>query len=268
MNQRSKFLWLAGLILTGAAQAQQAPALEVGIKAGGTFSHGYTTIAPQPGAFEGVTVPEVNNKSNGVGTGYSAGIWARKNFQSIFLQAEVSYNRFLLKQKTNVPQLDVNASTTLSSRLPVSIAPGLVFATLNATSESVLESINVPLLVGKRWLDGRLRVYGGPNLLFVQKAEATRTSSGQINGNAAIGFPDVPIPASTETSNLMSQRAGILEVKNFTYAAEVGVGTTLLNSLDVDLRYALPVGGIYRSTDITGFLGIATLSVGYRLGRF
>jgi len=172
----------------------------------------------------------------------------------------------LLRQRTNVPQIDVNANAALSRALPVSVAPGLVFATLNATSESVLESINVPVLLGKRWLGGRLRGYAGPNLLFVQKSEATRTTSGQINANAAIGFPEVDIPERTETTNLLSKRAaGILEVRDITYALELGVGATLLPGLEADLRYAVPVGGVYKDNNITGFLGIATASLSYRL---
>lgn len=254
----------AALVAIGAVRAQ-TPSLEFGIRGGGTFTHGYTTVPPQP-VMEGISTPEVNNRSNGIGLGYSAGVWVRKNFPTFFIQVEAGYNTFLLKQKTGIAQLDVNASSTIASRLPVTFAPGLVFATIDATSESSLGSINVPILLGKRWMGGKLRGYAGPNFLFVQKAEARRTSTGRINANPTVGFPEVQIPESSETTNLLSRReAGFLEVKDFTYALELGVGTTLLNRLDLDLRYAVPVGGVYKNNDITGFLGIGTVSVGYRI---
>ena len=163
-------------------------------------------------------------------------------------------------------QIDVNANASLLRALPVSVAPGLVFATLNATSESALESINVPILIGKRWNNGKIRGYAGPNFLFVQKSEASRTTSGRINANQNIGFPEVEIPERSETTNLLSRReAGILEVKDFTYALELGVGTSIIPNLEVDLRYAVPVGGVYKDNNISGFLGIGTVSLSYRL---
>ncbi|RZK34418.1 MAG: PorT family protein, partial [Hymenobacter sp.] len=56
-----------------------------------------------------------------------------------------------------------------------------------------------------------------------------------------------------------------LEVKDFTYALELGVGYSPIPLLDVDLRYAVPVGGVYKDSNITGFLGIATLTLGFRV---
>ena len=237
--------------------------IEIGVKAGGTFTHGFTTIPSQ--TLGEVTVPELQNKSNGIGYGYTGGLWVRKNLGNYFVQAEVTYNRFVLKQKTDVT-LDVNANSTLANALPISVRPGVLNASLNVVSESVLEAIDVPILVGKRWMNGKLRGYAGPNLIFVRKAEATRTTSGQINANDAVGFPQTPIPASTGKTNLLNRyEAQNLEVKDFTYALELGVGYSPIPLLDVDLRYAVPVGGVYRDANIKGFLGIATLSVGVKV---
>lgn len=253
---------------TSVATAQTSiPDMEFGIKAGGTFTHGYTTIPAQTVAsIQGnIQVPALDNKNNGIGYGYSAGLWGRKNFSTFFIQAEVTYNRFVLKQKT-ATTLDVNASSSLANALPVTVQPGLLNASLNVVSESILEAVDVPILIGKRWMDGKLRGYAGPNFIFVRKAEADRTTSGAINANSSIGFPQTSIPATAGTTNLLNKyEAQGLEVKDFTYALEVGVGYTPLPFLDVDLRYAAPVGGVYKDANIKGFLGIATVSIGYKL---
>lgn len=262
---KTAFTLIALLLSVSATLAQTAGSFEVGIKAGGTFTYGFTTIPAQPTRYENLQVPRLENKNNGIGYGYSGGLWARRNFSTFFLQTEVSFNRFVLKQKTNVT-LDVNASNRLASQLPVSVQPGLLMATLNATSESVLEAVTIPLLIGKRCLGGRLRVYAGPTFLAVTKAEGVQLASGQIKANSSIGIPDINIPETSNKTNLLNKyEAESLEVKDFTYAVEGGLGISPLNGLDIDLRLALPVGGVYYNRDIKGFLGIGTLTVGYRL---
>jgi hypothetical protein len=264
MNKRQLSITALFLIGSSVAMAQTSVRpFEVGIKGGGTFTHGFTTIPAQ--TVGSVQVPQLDNKSNGIGYGYSGGIWARKNFNSFFIQAEVTYNRFVLKQKTNVT-LDVNANPALANALPVTVLPGLVNATLNVTSESALEAIDVPILIGKRWLDGKLRGYVGPNFIFVQKAQAKRVNTGMINANTTVGFPATDIPATTSTTNLLNRyEAQNLEVNDFTYALELGVGFTPVSFLDIDARYAVPVGGVYKDKNIKGFLGIATVSLGFRI---
>lgn len=258
---------VAVLLLSAVTAPAQTPmlGLDVGIKGGATFTHGFTNIPAQRVGTSGIEVPALNNKSNGIGFGYSGGLWARKNFNAFFIQAEVTYNRFVLKQKTDVT-LDVNANPAIANALPISVLPGVLNASLNITSESILEAIDVPILFGKRFMGGRVRAYAGPNFIFVQKAEANRVNAGQLNGNAAVGFPQTPIPASGGTTNLLNKyEAGNLEVKDLTYALELGVGFSPVRFLDVDVRYALPVGGVYNDNNITGFLGIATVSVGYKI---
>ncbi|MBC3786552.1 outer membrane beta-barrel protein [Spirosoma utsteinense] len=262
----SQFSLAALLLMSATASMAQSPTsgIEFGIKGGGTFTHGFTKIPAQT-VGTGVEVPSLDNKSDGIGFGYSGGLWARKNFNTFFIQAEVTYNRFVLKQKTDVT-LDVNANPAISNALPVSVVPGLLTASLNIKSESVLEAIDVPILFGKRFMDGRLRAYAGPNFIFVQKAEATRINNGKINGNGTVGFPETTIPETTGTTNLLNKfEARNLEVKDFTYAIELGAGFSPIRSLDVDVRYAVPVGGVYNDSNVTGFLGIATLSLAYRI---
>ena len=257
------------LVSSSAAMAQTSgkmsflSSVEFGIKGGPTFTHGYTTIPAQ--TVGSVQVPVLNNNNNGIGYGYSAGIWARKNFSRFFIQTEVTYNRFVLNQITNTT-IDVNANPTLANAIPVSVQPGLLNATLNVTSASVLQAVDVPILIGKRWMGGKLRGYAGLNFIFVQKATATRTTSGAINANSSVAFPKTDIPASTSSTDLLNKyTAQNLEVKDFTYAVEVGVGYTPISFLDVDLRYAVPVGGVYKDNGIKGYLGIATVTLGFKV---
>ncbi|MFD2937275.1 outer membrane beta-barrel protein [Spirosoma flavum] len=259
-------LSLAALLLVSVSAAMAQTSVrpfEFGIKGGATFTHGFTNVPAQ--AVGSVQVPALENKNNGVGYGYSGGLWARKNFNSFFIQAEVTYNRFVLNQKTAVT-LDVNANPALANALPISVQPGLLNASLNATTQSVLEAVDVPILFGKRWMGGKLRGYIGPNFIFVQKATLERTTSGVINANSAVSFPQTNIPATTGKTNLLNKYEGQnLEVKDFTYAVELGVGFSPVRFLDVDVRYAVPVGGVYKDSNITGFLGIATVSLGLKV---
>lgn len=269
MNSSKLSIFLLFLLPASVSLAQTSSTdqpnqgIELGVKGGATFTHGFTNIPAQ--SISGVQIPALENKNNGIGYGYTGGIWARKNFNKFFIQVEATYNRFVLKQKT-ATTLDVNANPALANALPISVQPGLLNASLNVVSESVLESVNVPILIGKRWMDGKLRGYIGPNLIFVQKAEATRTTSGVINANANVGFPQTDIPATTGKTNLLNRyEAQNLEVMDFTYAIELGVGYTPVRFLDVDVRYAVPVGGVYSDKNITGFLGIATVSLGFKV---
>ncbi|RYF74324.1 MAG: PorT family protein [Cytophagaceae bacterium] len=262
------------LLLTSTAALAQSPttspirSIEVGLKGGPTFVHGYTTIPAQPTGIAGVTVPQIDNKRNGTGVGYTGGAFVRFNNyrRKGYVQIELTYNRYLLKQKTNLT-LDVNANPDLAARLPISFAPGLLNATVDITSESSIESFNVPVLFGRRLIKDKLRAYMGPTLIFVNKSQAVRSTQGQVNPNPAIGFSAaVPIPATPETTNLLSTRdAANLEVKRFTWALEVGLGVSPLSWLDLDVRYAVPAGGVYKDTNIKGFLGIASVTAGIKL---
>jgi hypothetical protein len=259
----SQFSIAALLLLSASAAVAQTRPFEFGIKGGATFTHGFTNVPAQ--SIGSVQVPALENKNNGIGYGYSGGLWARKNFNNFFIQAEVTYNRFVLKQKTAVT-LDVNANALIANALPISVQPGLINASLNATSESILEAVDVPILFGKRWMGGKLRGYVGPNFIFVQKAQLNRITAGVINANSTVNFPQTDIPATSGTTNLLNKYdAQNLEVKDFTYAVELGVGYSPVPFLDVDVRYAVPVGGVYKDSNITGFLGIATVSLGFRV---
>lgn len=233
---------------------------EGGVKGGATFTHGYTTIPSIP-ISASIAIPQLENKSNGIGTGYSFGIWGRQNINRLYVQVEVDYNRFLLKQTTNFI-IPAGVAAVLSGlTLPPQVPPQ-TSANVNFTSESVLESVNVPILLGKKWADGKFRAFIGPNLLFTRKAEAKRQTAASIAGftfNAPENTSDLKNP------NPQNPLERYLEVKDFTYAAEFGVGYSFLRRFDLDVRYALPVGGVYKNKDITGYLGIATVSLGVNL---
>ncbi|MEZ0539101.1 outer membrane beta-barrel protein [Fibrella arboris] len=264
----------AALLLTSSVALAQSTAqssvrlTEFGLKGGPTFVSGYTNIPAVPTGITGVTFPAIENKGNGTGTGYTAGTFVRFNNyrRKGFVQIELTYNRYVLKQRANVT-LDVNAEPSLAAQLPISFAPGLLNATVDVTSESSIESFNVPVLFGRRLLNEKLRIYLGPTLIFVNKSQADRVTQGQINPNAAIGFSAaIPIPATPETTNLLDNReAANLEVKRFTWALEAGIGVSPLRWLDLDVRYAVPAGGVYKDTNIKGFLGIASVTAGIKI---
>ncbi len=248
---------LASLI-GSAAMAQST--FEGGIKGAGTFTNGHTTIPPVTISAI-ATVPQIENKGNGTGTGYSFGLWGRKNFNSFYVQVEATYNNYKLYQKANltVPAglAFALAGTSQPSGIPANTSTGIAI-----TSESILESVNVPILFGKKFVNDRVRVFIGPNLLFTTKAQATRNTTATI-GNTSVGFPQTT--SDLKNPNRQDPTQVALEVKPFTYAAEIGVGYTLARILDIDARYALPVGGIYKNKDIKGYLGIASLSLGLKL---
>lgn len=263
-----KILGVLGVALLVAITAQAQSTIESGIRGGATFTHGYTVIPTQPIA-PGLEVPRIRNSNNGIGVGFLGSIWIRKKFDRFFIQAEVNYSSLFLKQKAPIDRIDVAAATEFGVNLPISLPPGTLFARLNTTSEPTLTSITVPVFIGKQGQEGRWRVYGGPTFLFTQKAEAARTAAGTVGANASINFPGYTITNITDQVDLTDpEQAGILQVKNFNFGIELGAGITLLKRLEVDVRYGLPVGGVFNNSGITGFIGYATLAVGYKLVHF
>ncbi|GAB3315774.1 hypothetical protein GCM10027299_05180 [Larkinella ripae] len=258
--------WVALLATSLAAQAQGK--MEAGIRAGATFTHGYTIIPAQT-LSPGLEMPRIRNSGNGIGTGYVAGAWVRKNFDRFFLQAELSFSSLKLKQQATIDRIDVAAASEFGVSLPISLPPGTLYARLNTTSDPLLNTVYIPLFIGKQGRENRWRFYGGPTLFFTQKAEAARTASGQVEANPAINFPALPIANIRDQVDLTDpEQAGILQVKNFNFGIELGAGITLLKRLEVDVRYGLPVGGVFNDSGITGFIGYATLAVGYKLVNF
>ncbi|WP_128544876.1 outer membrane beta-barrel protein [Larkinella soli] len=264
-----RMAWIA-LFSTTAALAQQ-PA-ELGIRAGATFTHGFTALPARP-VSAGVEIPRIRNSNDGIGVGYVAGIWARKPFRSFFLQAGVEYQSVVLKQTASIARTDVLAASSFNVEVPALIQPGQLFASLNVATESTLNSVNVPLHIGKTWKEGRFRIYAGPSLMFSVQSSADRTVTGRIEPgrvgpNGSIPFPGGPIDRADKVDLLDRKEAGPLQIKKFNFSAEGGVGLTLLNRLEADLRYTLPVGGIFNDSGITGFIGFAALSLSYRLAGF
>ncbi|RIV18995.1 PorT family protein [Fibrisoma montanum] len=237
---------------------------EAGVKGGATFTHGYTRIPAVTvpvSASASVTIPQLNNDNNGIGTSYSYGLWARKNYDRFFIQVEADFNSFLLKQQTNL-NVPAALAFTIARQPRPSIIPAETPTAVTIISESTLQSINIPILFGRRWVNGKIRGYLGPNLLFTTRAEVRRNTSATIGG-ATITVPETT--TDLKNPNLQNPTEAQLKVKAFTFAGEIGVGYTILNRIDLDARYAVPVGGVYENKAITGYLGIATVTLGYRL---
>lgn len=233
---------------------------EGGIRGGVTLTHGHTTVPAI--VIPGVgNLPELNNRTNGVGTGYSAGLWVRRNFNRFFVQTGVDYNRFVLPQKTDFT-VSAGTGAFLSG---LSIPPQIPDQTpvgINLISESVLESVNIPVLVGKSWLGGRLRAFAGPGLLITAKAQVKQNTTARLAGLA--------IEAPQTTTDLVSPDPGnplasTLKISPVTYTLEAGVGYTFLRRFDLDIRYMLPVGGIYNDANVSGYIGMGTGTLGIRL---
>lgn len=253
-------LQLIGLaLLAGSITALAQGNIDVGVRGGATFTHGHTTV-PAISITAG-TIPQLNNKNNGIGMGYSTGIWGRKNFTNFFIQVEADYDRFVLKQKTDFSVSAAVAASLAGQSLPAQI-PSSTPTAINIISESMVESVTVPVLFGKTWADGKIRAYIGPDIQFLTKAQIKRTLSASI-----LSFSFSVPETTTDLKNPDSQSFtdNIIQVKSITYGGIIGVGYTFFRRFDLDARYAAPVGGIYKNKDITGYLGIASLSLGVRL---
>jgi len=233
---------------------------EGGIRGGVTLTHGYTTVPaitiPRVGS-----VPELNNRTNGIGTGYSAGLWVRRNFNRFFVQTGVDYNRFVLPQKTDFTVSAGTAAFLSGLSVPPQI-PNQTPVGINLISESVLESVNIPVLVGKTWLGERLRAFAGPGLLVTAKAQVKQNTTARLAG-LAIEAPETTTDlANPDPGNPL---ASTLKISPVTYTLEAGVGYTFLRRFDLDIRYMLPVGGIYNDANISGYIGMGTVTLGIRL---
>jgi len=245
--------------------------ISLGLRGGLTLTSGNTTLPAMPG------VLEVKNDANGQGPGYTFGITSRVKLGGFFLQGEINYSQFLLKQKAsdNPFELSGQVSQAVSAQLgtTVNLPAGTVLGTLNVTSESTLRAINIPIMFGKTFAKGLVRAYLGPSFIFVTSAEQ-KTNGNLTNEATSLNIPGVPVAipvaagntAIDRTQDLLTEEAGVVEVKPLIIAVEIGAGLSLPMGLDVDLRYGVPaITGVYKNSDVSGFLGILSLSVGYRL---
>ncbi len=188
MKMKKILTFIAFFAVTSMTFAQ----IEVGVRGGLTLASGYTDLpaASRPSGDLTLSIPIVSNKGNGMGAGFLAGIYARKelNASGLFMQADLSYATFTLKQKATDVTLDYNTPLNV----PVAALPfpiGLPVETLaldvngnvmlpTTESESVLQGVSINVLIGKQIADNKFRFYAGPNVLFVGKAEQTITYSG------------------------------------------------------------------------------------------
>lgn len=240
-----KFLLLT-LFVCFSAGVAFSQGISIGLRGGLTLTSGNTTLPVQPDR----NLPEVKNESDGQGAGFVFGATARVKLGGLFLQGELNYNRFVLKQKTGT-----------SFDVPVPII-GTANTKLDIRTTSTLDAINIPILVGKSFAGGLVRAYIGPSFLFVSKAEqkSTGTITTSIGGNV------LNSTSADATQDLLKSDAGVVEVRPLIIAVEVGAGVSLPMGIEADLRYGIPaITGVYKNRDVKGFLGILSLTVGYRL---
>lgn len=236
-----KFLLLT-LCVCFSAGVAFSQGVSIGLRGGLTLTSGNTTLPAQPDK----SFPELKNESDGQGAGFVFGATARVKLGGLFLQGELNYNRFVLKQKTGT-----------------STVTGPVSTSFNINTTSTLDAINIPVLVGKSFAGGLVRAYIGPSFLFVSKAE--QKSTGSINITTPLGSNSVSVEG---TKDLLKSDAGVVEVRPLIIAVEVGAGVSLPMGIEADLRYGIPaITGVYKNKDVKGFLGILSLTVGYRLAK-
>jgi hypothetical protein len=240
-------LLIAFVCLTASVAFSQG--ISIGLRGGLTLTSGNTTLPANLNAGRPV---EIKNDGDGMGGGFTIGAMTRIQLGGIFLQGEINYAQFKLNQKSNT----VLATTTI----PVL---GTATTALDIKTSSTLSAINIPILIGKKF--GPVRAYIGPSFLFVSGAEqvatgniVTTANGTTINSTSAAGTTDL----------LNADEAGDIEVKPLIIAVEAGVGISLPAGIEADLRYAVPaITGVYKNSDVKGFLGILSLTVGYRLAK-
>jgi hypothetical protein len=242
--------------------AQSTGRIEAGLRGGGTFASGYLNVPARALTVYGAALPAFETQPDGLGTGYAVGAFARLNTPSRkgFVQAEVRYGTTLLRQRT---QLGLDVSNNPLLRLLLGSAnTGPAAAQLNVAAQTTLTTIDVPLLVGRRVWNERLRVYAGPTLIVVNKAATDFYADGIITlqGATPINVPTTYLPIDL----LNPAEAAGLELKPLTWGLEGGVGISPLPWLDLDLRYNVPAGGYFRDSQATGFLGTAAVTVGLK----
>lgn len=234
-------LLIAFVCLTASVAFSQG--ISIGLRGGLTLTSGNTTLPVNAAAGRPV---EFKNESDGMGGGFTVGAMTRIQLGGIFLQGEINYAQFKLNQKSN---------TVLGTLGPATTA-------LDIKNSSTLNAINIPILIGKKF--GPVRAYIGPSFLFVSGAEQ------EVTGNVVTTVGGTPIStvSAASTTDLLSSDAGDVEVKPLIIAIEAGVGISLPAGIEADLRYAVPaITGVYKNSDVKGFLGILSLTVGYRLAK-
>jgi hypothetical protein len=262
MNYLRYTLFL-GLLLNTPMQAQSPRRVEVGLQGGGTFTSGYLNVPANSFVVYGASLPAFSTRSDGIGVGYVVGAFARLNKLNNkgFVQAEVRYGTTALPQRTQLA-LDVTDNPLIRLLLGNTPNTGPATAQLNATANATLTTIDVPVLVGRRILNERVRIYAGPSLILLQKANANFVAEGQIvlQNASPINVPATALPLDLTNP---AEAAG-LELKRVTWGLDGGVGFSPLPWLELDLRYSVPAGGYFRSSRATGFLGTAAITVGLK----
>ncbi|NJO01607.1 MAG: hypothetical protein HC880_07890 [Bacteroidia bacterium] len=142
----------------------------------------------------------------------------------------------------------------LNPNNPTQVTPVDVF------TQSQLNSINFTALIGKQF-GNAFRAHLGPVLLFSTKA--TRYQQAVFNQDGEV------TTRSTEVDLLNETEAGYLKVRELVAGMQAGVGLSIPNTgIDLDVNYSVPLfTGVYEEGDIEGYLGILSISVGYRFVR-
>jgi len=108
-----------------------------------------------------------------------------------------------------------------------------------------IQAIDFPVLIGKEFLGGLLRVYVGPNFSFA--VASTFRQETNLSGSS-------PIVLNINRDN----------INNFLFGYQIGIGSDILNKIVIDLRYEGFLTQLYKSTG-NYRPNLIQFTVGYRI---
>lgn len=244
INKTMKKTFITAFVIGLFAFEGHSQLFEIGLRGGLTATSGRTNLPEHSYSSPNGTLTnsKVTAKPDGMGFGYLGGLYARVNVLGFFVQTEASYAHFVLNQKIEDGKVFLGSSQV---------------GAYKSESQSQLSGINVPVLFGKTFALKLVRVYLGPNFLFVTQAKQNLKTT--VGSTVTEREEDLTQDTRRELPNR--------KVESLIIGLEAGVGVQLPKiPLGFDLRYSVPViTGVYANKDITGFMGITTLTVSYRL---
>ncbi|GAB4019848.1 hypothetical protein GCM10028808_59020 [Spirosoma migulaei] len=235
--------------------------IDLGIRAGGLLAGGYASIPVQ---YSFISNNQLQGQSNGHTVGYIVGLFTqlKTKDQRNYLQVDVLAISTPLKQRTTIP-VSVDKAVTSLLGIPAVLVPNGASTTVDAASEPSLKAIEVPILLGRYFFNNRFRISAGPSLLFYYQADLIRNVSGQMSLDLANLKFSIPV------NNALVQQLKLDEVfdlkpKPISWGINAEVGAAIRPFLDVNVRYGVPVGGIFQKSGITGYLGMVSVAVNCR----
>lgn len=279
-----KKVFLYALLTTLFTQFTYAQKVQLFLRGGATFTNSSTTRPAHWSRSVYSEVSEAHHVSDGLGAGAVAGAGARIDLgKRLFIQTEVNYMRFALKQRANF-MMDVSreAGYYISNELNLynnnwqgfEVPTGTVMGNAYLESINSIDAINIPIMIGKYFAKGKLRVYGGPSVFIINGSEKVFRDGLVNTGVQTVDLPGMSRPVDVNiitqigynSVNTSDKRIDDMHsLRRLTLGVEAGAGLTLPFGLDLDLRYSLPTM-LHRRNQVKGLVGVLSLSLGFHIG--